>query len=679
MTTGNSHERLKPMLATTAAAAFDDPDWSYEVKWDGYRAISILDGKAVTILSRNSKSLDEKFYSIHEALRKLNLNAVLDGEIVVLDDKGRSNFSALQTWRSEADGDLIYYVFDLLALGGEDLMNAPLDKRREKLENLIPGHEYIRISDQFHGTGKDLFRLAGEFGLEGIIAKKSSGAYLPGIRSSDWIKIKTDFRQKVVIGGYTHNENTKRLFSALLVGTFQGDDFVSAGTVGTGFAEKMQEDLVARLKPLVLSSSPFKIAPEFNKPSRFRPNPPPASVIWVKPEIVIEISYKDSSGSALRQASFKRYLPDLNPKTLHEQTAQTARAENSPPPAQTDLVLEKTTQKKPANAKKPPALRPVGATSRKTLLNPKDEVQVRCINDHELKFAHLSKLFWPEDNVTKRDLVNYYYRVVPYILPYITARPQSMNRFPNGIHGMAFYQKDVTGKAPEWIETFAYFSAADDREKHFLVCTDEASLLYMISLGCIEINPWSSRVTSPDNPDWCIIDLDPDKNTFEQVIEAANVVKSILDTMHLPSYCKTSGSTGMHIYIPLGAKYTYEQSKEFARMIAKVVHHQLKDYTSIERAVANRGGKMYIDFLQNRPQATIAGPYSLRPKLGATVSTPLHWSEVKPGLKMKDFTIFNAIERFRSEGDLFAGVLGEGIDMAAALEIAESNWADIIG
>jgi len=238
-----------------------------------------------------------------------------------------------------------------------------------------------------------------------------------------------------------------------------------------------------------------------------------------------------------------------------------------------------------------------------------------------------------------------------------------MNRHPNGITGESFYFKDVTGTAPEWAELFKYKSPADGRLRHYLVAKDEASLLYMASLGCIEMNPWHSRVKSEDYPDWCIIDLDPAKNTFDQVIEAARVTNDILESMGVKGYPKTSGSTGIHIYIPLGAKYTYEQSKEFARVIVKLVHQELPKFTSIERIVKARGGKMYLDFLQNRAQATVSAPYSLRPKPGATVSMPLHWDEVKKGLKMSDFTIYNALERIKSEGDIFKPVLGKGINL----------------
>jgi exodeoxyribonuclease III len=288
-----------------------------------------------------------------------------------------------------------------------------------------------------------------------------------------------------------------------------------------------------------------------------------------------------------------------------------------------------------------------------------------------LTFNHLSKVYWPEDGVTKRDMFNYYDQVSEYMVPYLKDRPMSLNRFPNGIHGPSFYQKNVKDKVPDCMSTMPHTNDKGE-EKEYLVATNKASLLWMASLGCIEINPWFSRVQSPDNPDFCIIDLDPDKQHFDQVIEAAQEVKKALDAIGVPAYPKTSGSTGMHIYIPLGAKYTYDQSQMFAKIIVTLVHKQIPEYTSLERMVKNRGGKMYLDFLQNRPDATIAGVYSLRPKPGATVSMPLTWDEVKPGLTMRHFTIHNAIGRLKETGDLFKGVLGEGIDLAATIKKAQS-------
>ncbi|HEY2349330.1 MAG TPA: non-homologous end-joining DNA ligase [Puia sp.] len=302
----------------------------------------------------------------------------------------------------------------------------------------------------------------------------------------------------------------------------------------------------------------------------------------------------------------------------------------------------------------------------KPLLNQTDETQETAVDGHSLTFKHLGKLYWPKEGFTKRQLLNYYYEASPYILPYLKDRPQSLNRFPNGIEGESFYHKDVTATAPDWVKQFPYRTNGEN--KNFLVVEDTASILWMANLGAIEMNPWNSRVQTPDQPDWCIIDLDPsDKNTFNEVIETALVTKEVLDELNVTGYPKTSGSTGIHVYIPLGAKYSYDESQLFAQIIATEVRNRLPSNTSIERMTNKRKGKIYVDFLQNRPKATLAAPYSVRPKAGATVSMPLGWEEIKKGLKMNQFTMENALSRVRERGDLFTPVLGKGIDMEKIL------------
>ena len=265
-------------------------------------------------------------------------------------------------------------------------------------------------------------------------------------------------------------------------------------------------------------------------------------------------------------------------------------------------------------------------------------------------------------------MINYYYQVAEFMMPYLKDRPQSLNRHPNGIEEAGFYQKNVGDQVPDWIKTYRYKSESDGKDKHYLVATDEASLIYMANMGCIEINPWHSRIQKPDNPDWCVIDIDPDKtNTFGQVIEVARQIKIHLDQLNVSAYCKTSGSTGMHIYIPLGAKYSYDQSRMFAELVVTDVQRELPGFTSIERSLSKRKNKIYLDFLQNRQIQTIAAPYSLRPRPGATVSMPLHWEEVKPGLKTADFDINNALDRIRQEPDIFKAVLGPGVNLDKVL------------
>jgi bifunctional non-homologous end joining protein LigD len=643
---------IKPMLATLVDTPADEDGWLYEVKWDGYRALSYLHDGEVEIKSRNNKPFNAKFYPIHQELLKWKMNAVLDGEILVVNDKGFPDFDALQLWRSEADGELVYYVFDILWLEGVDLMQVPLSERKNILRKIIPSEGSIRLSETFDITATEFFALADKMGLEGIVAKKSTSIYCPDVRSKEWLKIKTQKHQEAIIAGYTRNENTSREFSALLMGVYEGKELVFIGPVGTGFNTKMQQEILQKLKPLEIKECPFNEVPDYNKPSRFRPNPPEAKVTWVKPKLVAEVAYRtQTTDGSLRHPTFRGLREDKNAKDVKFETAEKA-VELS---GKDRKILQEKGIKENKN------------TDRKSLLNPKDETQVRIINGHELKFTNLSKVFWPEEGITKRDMLNYYYQVAPLMLPYYKDKPQTLNRFPNGIYGKSFYQKDVTGKVPGWIKTHEYYSETDQREKQFLVVSDEDSLLYIASLGCIEMNPWSSRTQSPDHPDWCIIDLDPDKNPFDQVVETALVTKEVLDAVNVPCYCKTSGSTGLHIYIPLGAKYDYEFSKEFGRVIVKIIHSKIPRFTSIERLTANRKGKIYLDFLQNRPQATVAGPYSLRPKPGAPVSMPLNWEEVKKGILPTDYNIRNAVGRLKEQGDIFKGVLDKGIDRQKTL------------
>ena len=649
---------LKPMLATLVDKPFDEPGWLYEVKWDGYRAITYLNNGAIDMRSRNNKSFDEKFYSIHDQLKKWKINAIIDGEIIVANDKGISNFSDLQNWRSEADGELLFYMFDVLWLEGIDLTGLPLTERKEILRDINPGIDNLRISESFDAGAAEFFEVAKKINLEGIIAKKASSKYFPGERSKEWLKIKTGRRQEVVIGGYTNNEGSNKPFSSLLVGVFENGKLEYTGKIGTGFSQKLQLEMMQKFKPLVVKKCPFSLEPDVNKPSRFRPNPPKATATWLKPNLVCEVSFAEmTSDGVMRHPSFEGMREDKNVREVVREKEKHAE----------DLVA--SSKKKSAQSKKVSSLlKPSKKAERRTLLNPKDKSQTRTINGHDITFNNLNKIYYPKNKVTKRDVINYYYLVAPYMLPYMKDRPQTLIRYPNGIDGKFFYQKDVTGKVPAWTKQFPYSS---DRggDRNFLVVTNEASLLLIASLGGLEMHPWSSRIQKPGYPDWCIIDLDPSNTTtFEQVISAAQTTKEVLDAIGVPSYCKTSGATGMHIYIPLGAKYTYEQSKEFGRVLVKIVHSKIPGFTSIERIIKDRKGKLYLDFLQNRPQATLAAPYSLRPKRDATVSMPLYWQEVKKGLKINDFTIFNAIERIKQHGDIFDGVLGKGINLKKTLK-----------
>ncbi len=634
------------MLATLVDKPFDESGWLYEIKWDGYRAVAMINKGKVNLVSRNNKSFNEKFYPVSQALKQWKINTIIDGEVAVLNDNGIAHFGSLQNWRSEADGILVYYVFDMLWLNGYDLKELPLIQRREVLKKHIPDAGIIRLSETFDTTATRFLSRAAKMGMEGIMAKKADSVYTEGDRTKAWLKIKANKRHEVVIGGFTQNEGSSKTFSSLLAGLYDNGRLDYIGKIGTGFNDKTQKEILAKMKKLVTTKIPFSETPDVNKPSRFQHNPPKAKVTWLKPRLVCEVSYAEmTDDGVMRHPSFEGMRTDKKAK---------------------DVLKEKPVKVNKIIATK--FTKPLKDTGHKTLLNPTDETQVKKLNGHELKFSNLSKIYWPKEKYTKRDMLNYYYQAAPYILPYLKDRPQSLNRFPNGINGESFYHKDVTASAPDWIKMEPY-TTAQGENKNFLVPEDEASILYMANLGAIEMNPWNSTIHKENYPDWCLIDLDPSaKNSFDQVIKTALVTKEVLDNLGVPGYVKTSGSTGIHIYIPLGAKYTYDQCQLFGKVIATQVNNILPEFTSIERIIKNRKGKLYIDYLQNRPKATLAAPYSLRPKPGATVSMPLHWEEVKKGLKMNDFNIRNAMDRIKSEGDIFKPVLGKGINLDKVLK-----------
>lgn len=637
---------ISPMLATLVRNPFHDDNWQYEIKWDGYRALAFCNGEKVNLKSRNDKSFNERFEYIVNELKKCKLRAVFDGEIVAVDDQGKADFGALQNWKSPDDGPLLYYIFDLLWLDGYNLMEQPLSERRTLLEKYLPESSHVRFSENFEINGIELFESVKRMGLEGLVAKKADSIYNPGVRSPDWLKIKALRREDAVIGGYTLKSNSPNLFSSLLLGMYRNGKLQFTGKAGTGFNQTDQQMLMRKFKRIEQKKSPFENESLVYKTNRFGTRTMKDQVFWLKPELICEVTFTEiTSDGVMRHPSFQGLRTDKSPKEV--------TMKNNLPEA-VEKKSDMTKSAKFSDSK---------SSGEKKIFTSGEDTIIRKINGAEIKFSNLTKIYWPKKKITKGHLLDYYEEISEYILPYLKNRPQSLNRHPNGVAGKSFYFKDVTDIAPYWVETFDYTSEQDGEKKKYLVAKNKASLLYMATLGCIEMNPWHSRVGSEDFPDYCIIDLDPGDTKFEKVIDAANIVKGILDNWGVESFPKTSGSTGIHVYIPLGAKYTYDQSKEFGRVIATLVQQEMPRYTTIERTVKQRKGKMYIDFLQNRSHATVAAPYSLRPKSDATVSMPLEWDEVKKGLKMTDFTIFNALERVRDLGDIFKPVLGKGINL----------------
>jgi len=616
---------LKPMLATLVDAPFSDDEWQFELKLDGYRTLAYINKGKVELRSRNNNSFNKKFETVYSALREWPVNAVVDGEIVVLNEDGVPDFNGIQQWERKKEGQLVFYVFDLVWLDGYSLVNEPLHLRREILQQIMPGGGVIRFSDHIDAIGVDFFEIAKKNNMEGIIAKKKDSVYLPDARSKSWLKIKIEERHEVIICGFTRKKDTDRLFSSLVMGIYEKGKLKYIGQAGTGYSAALQEVLVKKMKPHITRQCPFENEPDTTDPP-----------VWLKPALVGEVKYTElTREGVMRHASFLGLREDKSAFEL-----------NTEPEMETGEAIEEAGTEE---------------------LRGKEEALVE-IDGHELRLTNLKKIFWPVQKITKGHLLQYYMRMAETMLPYMIDRPQSLNRFPNGIEGQSFYHKNMSGKIEGWLKTFKRFSESNGEPKDFLICSNAASIVYMANLGCIEMNPWHSRVQSPLYPDWSVIDLDPGEISFNKVIETALVVKEVLDSLQIPSYPKTSGSTGIHIYIPLGAKYNYEQSKQLAELVAHLVHSELAAFTSLVRDPRKREDKIYIDYLQNRPIQTICAPYSVRPKKGATVSAPLHWDEVKKGLKMQQFTIKNMHERVHTEGDLFGGVLGKGIDLNKVLK-----------
>lgn len=602
---------LEPMLATLVDAPFDRPGWSFEVKWDGFRALAVTEGGRVRLLSRNGKSLNRRFPAIAAALAGTRAEAVLDGEIVAVDDRGRPVFQDLQNAeRAGEGGRLRYYVFDVLQVGGRDLRPLPLERRREALPKLLPVSPAVRLSDSVEARGRDFFRAAAAQGLEGVVAKDLASPYRPGERTRTWLKIKARHSQEAVIGGFTRPRASRRYFGALVLGLYRNGDLVYVGHVGTGFSEATLKDLSARLRPLIAKRPPFAVPPETNEP-----------VTWVAPRLVAEVEFAEWTADGLmRQPAFLGLRDDKDPR-------QVGREEARPEPA------------------------PGGAAAFRT----------------RAELTHLDKVFWPGEGLTKGDLIGYYARMADRLLPYLKGRPQALDRHPDGIAGESFFQKDLTQGPPSWVRTVEVDSETRGRPVRYLVCDNRDTLLYEANLGAIEINVWSSSLPHLDAPDYVVLDFDPLETSFRAAVEAVLAAKEVLDEMALPAFCKTSGATGLHVYVPLRPRYSFDQSRELARLICTIVNARHPGLTSLERRPAKRRGRIYLDYLQNRKGATMAAPYSVRPVAGATVSMPLAWREVTARLDPSAFDIRIVPELASRREDPWRDFFDARVDLVKAL------------
>jgi bifunctional non-homologous end joining protein LigD len=620
---------VDPMLATLVDEPFDRKGWFFELKWDGYRAIAEVDHGKVKLYSRNHKSFAERYAEIVDTLKELKIQAVFDGEIVVVDAEGRSHFQLLQNYQNTGQGPLIYYVFDLLELNGQDLRHEPLRGRKEKLARVLRNLPNVRVSEHIEEKGNSYYHAVRELGIEGIIAKDADSHYVEGVRTHAWLKVKTQHNQEAIVAGFTEPRKSREFFGALVLGIYEGDELVYIGHTGAGFNRTTLADAYRRLKPLVRRACPFKSRPRTNMP-----------VSWVEPKLVCQVKFQEwTSDGRMRVPIFLGFRDDKDPKTVRRERPVQAQAA-------ADDAEEATMAEKAVSTKR---ARPT-----------------------ELTLSNRDKVYFPEDGYTKGDILDYYRAMAPVLLPYLKDRPMNLNRHPNGIHEKNFYQKDIgKNNPPNFVKTAIVRAESDGDDVEYVVCQNLDALLYVVNLGCIEINPWNGRVDDLDHPDYLIFDLDPVDMPFAAVIEVAQAFRKVLDHLEIEGYCKTSGKRGFHIYLPLGAKVTHDQGRAFAEIVARQVLKQLPEMTSMERSPSNRRKRVYLDVMQNRKAQSLVAPYSVRPRPGATVSTPLKWSEVTRRLDPANHSIKTIRRRLDRVGDLWKPVLGRGINVMKALKMLE--------
>jgi bifunctional non-homologous end joining protein LigD len=607
-----------------------DDKWIYEVKWDGVRALCYIQDGHVRMVSRNGNVIDRQYPELSILPHHIQAQtAIIDGEIAALNERGVPSFELLQRRINVADASsvallsrhhpVVFYAFDLLYLDGRDLRGLPLTERKRLLKEVLKPNDVVRYSEHF-SDGQALFEAAKQQGVEGIIGKKASSFY-ESRRSGDWVKYKVHSSDSFLLCGFT--EGARDHFGALVLGTQDGGKLKWAGNVGTGFDRKTMKAIYEKLAPLAIDKCPL----EADK------NLPKKDVTWVRPELVCEVEFANwTEDGRLRAPVWKGFRTDIDPSEVVRQ-----------------------------NGDDPPA-------KRATLLDPSLAEANLTIDGHRLKFTNLNKVFYPKDGYCKRDLLNYYDAIAPLIIPHLKDRPLSLKRYPNGIDEPFFFQKEVAASFPKWLRT----GMADGIRS--VIGDNRATLLFLVNLGCIDHNPWMSRMESLEHPDYLLIDLDPQECSYEKIVEAALVVRKKLDRAELESFPKTTGGDGMHIFVPLIPRYTYDQVRSLAEVLARMVAHERPDLFTTPRAVAKREkGKVYFDWMQIGEGKTISAPYAVRAYAGAPVATPLAWREVTPRLSPQQFHMGNALARFDRVGDLFEGVLKRPQRMEDAVDKLSSS------
>jgi len=664
---------IRPALATLADKPFSDPEWLFEIKWDGVRTLTALREGKVQMWSRSERDITREYPELSPIAKNIDAReAWLDGEIVALDNQGRSDFQRLQlrfgvqkpSPKLIAEVPAVYYVFDLLYLDGYDLRQVPLAQRKELLRRILHDDAQIRYSDHVLENGKELFQAATQRNLEGIVAKKVSSAY-PSGRSANWLKIKLERDLDAVVGGWTDPRGAREYFGALLLGLYDGEKLEFIGGVGSGFAVDVQERLWPRLQNLRVSECPFAQEPLTRE-----------QAYWVKPELVARVRFGNwTSDRHLRQPRFLGLQEDHDPRacTFEEEGPEAATASEQPPEGGEKMKhshkARKGTSGKREGGKRASSRKRAAHSSHDPIAAPatdkgieqelrngtSDNIFVE-LDGQRLHFTNLNKIYFPKDGYRKRDLLAHYLWAAPMILPFLKDRPLVLRRYPNGIEEKAFFQKDAGRDTPDWVKTAPIASDSSGRSVHYIVANDRATLLYLTNLGCIDHNPWSSRYDDQEHPDYIFFDLDPSEGTtFATVIHFGKLLLQALEDFGIKAFAKTSGATGFHIFIPIEPRYSFEQARLFVQAIADVVARKHPGVLTSERTVSKRRrGSIYVDAHQNSRGQSLACAYSVRAFPHAPVSAPVRLAELRAGLKPERWNLRTIRERVEKVGDLWA-------------------------
>jgi bifunctional non-homologous end joining protein LigD len=644
--------KARPMLATLLEKPFSREDWLFELKWDGMRALAWVDRGRLRIESRAGRDATSQYPELGSLPRCIRAEqAILDGELVVLDEQGRSDFERMQSRMNVAQpspaqvttAPVTFYLFDVLYCDGYDLRGAPLIERKRLLKKILDPKPPLRYSDHVPAQGEELFELAREHGAEGIIGKQMYSSYAEG-RSTNWVKLKINREVDAVIGGYTAPRGGRSHLGAILVGLYDDTKRLKyIGGVGTGFDERILNDLAAEMKPLETRVCPFSEDPQTKE-----------AATWIKPELVARIKFREFTREHhLRQPVFLALRRDID-------AAECRLAGEIPAPNSVAVTAAVASH---------PVLSTRQALEAELAKGKADNVLIE-IDGKAQRLSNLNKVYFPEAGFTKRDLLAHYYRVAEFLLPLLKDRPLVLNRFPNGIHGKSFYQKEAADETPAWMETVGIRSEERKRDIRYLMANDLSGLLYVANLGCIEQHPWSSRFDELERPDYVFFDLDPTEDTeYSTVVDVAGRVLEVLDAIGLQVFLKTSGASGLHMYLPLERDYVYEQVRTFAEIVARLIAAELTDRVTLERLTGKRGsGLIYIDYSQNAYGKPLASPYCVRPNPDAGVSAPIARNELVCSLKPSRFTIATMPERLKKVGDLWSGFFESRQRIEPALE-----------